>query len=162
MKKLIAATAASAALAFSIPVMAKDYSAAGCGLGSMLFEGQSGVGPHVLAATTNGFYGTQTFAMSSGTLGCDTSQSITFHGALNYINDNMESVASAIALGEGEALLALADLFDVEADDRAHFAASLRANFADIYPDQNVSSIQVMSAIVGVMEADSSLQQYAG
>ncbi len=152
----------SAAVAFSAPVMAKDYGAAGCGVGSILFEGQSGLGPHVLAATTNGFYGTQTFAMTSGTLGCDVEGTIHSHSAFNYINDNMETVASAIAQGEGEALLVLGDLFQVEAADQAQFAETLRQNFAAIYPNVDVTSEHVVSSIVNALAANASLQQYAG
>ena len=33
-----------------------------CGLGSKVFEGQKGVAPQVLAVTTNGTFGNQTFA----------------------------------------------------------------------------------------------------
>ena len=43
----------------------------GCGLGTMLFDGADGLAQQVLAATTNGFLGTQTFGISSGTLDCD-------------------------------------------------------------------------------------------
>src|SRR5690606_21045070 len=46
-------------------------SVGGCGLGSKLFEGQRGVAPQVLAVTTNGTFGNQTFGISSGTLGCN-------------------------------------------------------------------------------------------
>src|SRR3569832_2439659 len=42
----------------------------GCGVGTIIFEGQSGVAPQVLAVTTNGTLGNQTFFISSGTLGC--------------------------------------------------------------------------------------------
>ena len=42
----------------------------GCGLGSMLWAGQSGVVPKILAATTNGTSGNQTFGITTGTLGC--------------------------------------------------------------------------------------------
>ncbi|HEY8553803.1 MAG TPA: DUF3015 family protein [Burkholderiales bacterium] len=41
-----------------------------CGWGSKLFDGQRGVVPQVLAATTNGTFGSQTFGISSGTSGC--------------------------------------------------------------------------------------------
>ena len=42
----------------------------GCGLGTMLFDGQQGIAPQVLAVTTNGTSGNQTFGITSGTLGC--------------------------------------------------------------------------------------------
>ena len=48
----------------------------GCGVGTMIFKGKSGLAPHVLAVTTNGTFGNQTFGMTSGTLGCNVDQKI--------------------------------------------------------------------------------------
>ena len=55
MKKLLAI----ALLASSSVVMADQD--IGCGLGSMVWAGQSGIVPKVLGATTNGTSGNQTF-----------------------------------------------------------------------------------------------------
>lgn len=147
---------------FAISANAKDYGAAGCGVGSMIFNGQTGLGPHVLAATTNGFYGTQTFAMSTGTLGCDVNGKIQSHASLYLIDGNMESVAEAIATGEGDSLAALADTFKIEAQDRALFNATLKTNFGSIYNTSSVSSTDVHSAIISVMKADDTLSKYVG
>lgn len=148
--------------AMSASALAKDYGAAGCGIGAIIFDGQSGIGPHVMAATTNGFYGTQTFAMSSGTLGCDVSGKIEAHASLYLIDGNMESVAEAIATGEGESLAALADTFKIEAADIALFNATLKNNFAEIYNTDSVSSTSVHSAILAVMKREPSLAKYLG
>ncbi len=43
----------------------------GCGLGTMVFDGQQGKVYKVLGATTNGTSGNQTFGITFGTLGCD-------------------------------------------------------------------------------------------
>ena len=51
--------------------MAFAGTGSGCGLGATVFEGQSGLFPNVLAATTNGTFGNQTFGLTSGTSGCD-------------------------------------------------------------------------------------------
>ncbi|MDE2000936.1 MAG: DUF3015 family protein, partial [Burkholderiales bacterium] len=55
MKKLLAAALMIAAGS----AMAQNN--VGCGWGSALFNGQKGVAPQVLAATTNGTSGNQTF-----------------------------------------------------------------------------------------------------
>ncbi|MBL4794369.1 MAG: DUF3015 family protein [Pseudomonadales bacterium] len=47
----------------------------GCGLGGVLFEGQSGLGVHLMGASTNAPY--MTLGMTSGTSGCDVSEPIT-------------------------------------------------------------------------------------
>ena len=53
-----------------LSVLADPPNSVGCGVGSQLFDGQSGVAPQVLAVTTNGILGNQTFGISSNTLGC--------------------------------------------------------------------------------------------
>ncbi len=155
MKKIV-----FAALVMASPfVAAKDYGAAGCGLGSMLFNGQTGLGPHIFAATTNNFYGTQTFAMSSGTLGCDVSGDIQSHTAL-FIDQNMESIASNMVQGEGEALMALAEVMAIDSADRETFAKVLKDNFHLIYANDSVTSEDVVNALVIVMKSDKVLAKY--
>jgi hypothetical protein len=66
--RAIAVAAAFAAI--PLAAQAADDEVGTCGWGSKLFEGQSGLGPKVLAVTTNGTLGNQTFAISSGTSGC--------------------------------------------------------------------------------------------
>ena len=53
----------------SASAMADGYGPAGCGLGSMIFEPDSGF-TQVFAATTNGTSGNQTFGITSGTSNC--------------------------------------------------------------------------------------------
>ena len=53
------------------------YDSTGCGLGSLVFKGQKGPVPQVLAVTTNGSFGTQTFGITSNTSGCDSYGRIT-------------------------------------------------------------------------------------
>ena len=65
MKKLYLASALATVLTLSSNAMAIDST--GCGLGSMAWRGQSGTAPQILAVTTNGSFGTQTFGISSGT-----------------------------------------------------------------------------------------------
>lgn len=146
-------------LGLSISAQAKDYGAAGCGLGAKLFEGKSGLGPHVFAATTNNFYGTQTFAMTSGTLGCDVSGPIQSHWVA-YIESNLDSVAQDAAQGNGEALDALASLMGVEDQDRQHFNSTFQSKFDVIFASVDSSSSDVLVNIVTVMKSDSVLKKY--
>src|SRR5690606_10475644 len=67
-KLLIAAVIASAPLT---AMAAGGHGPAGCGLGTeVVFKNANQWWQHVLAATTNGTSGNQTFGMTSGTLGC--------------------------------------------------------------------------------------------
>jgi len=132
---------------------------AGCGLGSQLFAGQSGLGPNVLAATTNGSFGNNTFGMSSGTLGCNQNDTVTA-AAGEFINKNMESVARDMSTGKGESLETLATLMGIEKADRAEFFHVSQANFTSIYSRDNVTSSEVIAALKSVMQSDAVLSKY--
>ena len=153
MKKIIAGVALSVA-----STMAFAGTDAGCGLGSMLFKGQSGVAPHVLAATTNGSFGNQTFGMTSGTLGCVTSKPITSMAI--YMDNNIDKIARDVSRGQGENLDALAVILGIEAEDRPHFAALLQQNFAAIFPSESVTSDQASDTVVSLMKSDEKLAAY--
>lgn len=156
MKKLILG---AAILGFSFSANAVDYGAAGCGLGAKLFEGQTGLGPHILAATTNGFGGTQTFAMTFGTLGCDVSGTINSNWVA-YIELNMDNVAQDAAQGQGEALDALAALMGVSEEDKSHFNATFQSEFENIFVSVEGTSADVLNNIVTVMKNDEVLKKY--
>lgn len=130
----------------------------GCGLGAQVFKGKSGTFSHVLAATTNGTSGNQTFGMTSGTLGCDTSQTIQV--ATLYMDSNIDKVAADISRGEGEALNALAELMGVKSEDKAHFNTLLKDNFAQVFTSSETTSSEAMQNIVKLMEQDETLKPY--
>ena len=77
----------------------------GCGLGTMVWAGQSGVAPKILAATTNGTSGNQTFGITSGTLGCQADGVITSKARLSmFMGTNSERLARDMSAGHGESL----------------------------------------------------------
>ena len=158
MKKTILAVTL---LAGSSTAFAATDSGSGCGVGAMIFEGQSGVVPHVLAATTNGTLGNQTFGMTSGTLGCDVDQVISV-AAADFLDHNMEKVARDMATGSGESLDTLANLMGISARDSSHFKAVTHARFATIFANDNVHSSDVIAALTQVMKQDKVLAKYAG
>ena len=71
MKKLLAIAVLSTSA--SVAIADQDI---GCGLGTMVFAGQSGPIFKVLGATTNGTFGNQTFGITTGTQGCQTNGAI--------------------------------------------------------------------------------------
>ncbi|MCF6217376.1 MAG: DUF3015 domain-containing protein [Gammaproteobacteria bacterium] len=157
MKKTILAGVMALAMA---PMASQAETGAGCGLGSMLLEGQQGLVFNVLAATVNGTSGNQTFGMTSGTLGCDGEGTVTFAAAGEYLDANMEQVARGMATGEGEAMDTLASLMGVSAADKAAFVQVSKANFSVIFSKENVTSADVMSSLTQAMAADQSLSKY--
>lgn len=136
--------------------------AGGCGWGSLLFDGNSGVGAHIFAMTTNGSFGNATFGMSSGTLGCDPSQPIRYKGGRVYISANMTKLAEDIARGEGETLDGLSEVMGVAEADRPAFNTLAKDHFDVLYPSDSVTSDQVMDKLLALLKGDPSLSKYAG
>lgn len=155
MKKLMTAAALMAASSLSFAA----NTGPGCGAGSIIFDGQNGIGPHVLAATTNGTFGNQTFGMTFGTLGCDTNQTI--ESMAMYMHNNIDKIARDVSRGNGENLDALAIILGVDSADREHFAAVLQSNFNTIFPSQDVTAGVATQEIYKLMKADTTLSQYA-
>ncbi|MDX1551442.1 MAG: DUF3015 domain-containing protein [Marinobacter sp.] len=151
MKKLIAGALLMGAstLAFAQP---------GCGVGAMIWKGQSGIAPHVLAATTNGTFGNQTFGMTTGTLGCQTNQSV--QSMAMYMESNIDKVARDMSRGSGENLDTLAVLLGVDETDRSAFRNALQDNFATIFPSSDTTSGEAVDAIVALLEKDETLSKY--
>lgn len=154
MKKIVIAALATLAAASS---MAAQNNVGSCGWGSKLFEGQSGVAPQVLAATTNGTSGNQTFAITSGTSGCtqDGVVSSQWKTAM-YIDGNRVALARDAAAGQGESLNVLAEVMGVKAADRAAFAATIKANFATVFANE-----QVAANLKSVLASNAQLAGYA-
>lgn len=134
----------------------------GCGVGSIIFAGQGGVAPQVLAVTTNGIFGNQTFGISSGTLGCARDGVVANPVKVGmYLDNNLDKVAHDMAVGHGEALDSLASLIGIDADHKAAFVAATRAHFAEIIPSEHARTQDVMAALNRVMAQDADLKQYA-
>src|SRR5512144_2103362 len=104
------------------------YGAAGCGLGSLVFGNQPGM-VQVLAATTNGTFGSQTFGITSGTSNCRSGAFA--QGTKNFVEANREVVAKDTSRGSGEAIGALAVINSCA--DSAKVGAALQKNFATIF-----------------------------
>jgi len=109
-------------------VYAKAHGPAGCGLGSVLFEGKEGMGFNILAATFNATSGTQTFGMSTGTLGCEdaTTAKVT---AVSFVEANRVALANDVARGGGETLQTYLSMIGrTDADTK-----KLQKNFSQIF-----------------------------
>ena len=137
MKKFVIAALATVA---ATSAMAQN-NVGSCGWGSKVFQGQRGVAPQVLAATTNGTSGNQTFGITFGTSGCtqDGVVSSSWKTAM-YIDGNRVALARDAAAGQGENLDALAVVMGVKADDRAAFAAAIKSNFSTVFANENVAA----------------------
>lgn len=142
------------------PALADDD--VGCGLGTQLWEGSSGVIPKVLAATTNGFLGTQTFGITTGTLGCSQGGVITAAVRTQmFVADNMDRLVRDMATGSGEALDTLATLLEVEDADRDAFAALTQSHFPELAPSTETTASDLLETLEVLLRDDVALARYA-
>jgi hypothetical protein len=134
---------------------------AGCGWGTLAFKGQTGVASKVLAAFTNGLLFNQTFGMSSGTAGCKRGGTVTADARLNmYASANIDQLASDMASGRGESLDTLAQLIGISDADRPAFFALAKNNFGTLFPSDQVTAGDMLTALTGLMATDAQLSQY--
>ena len=156
-KRLIAVTVL--ALAPLGPAMADND--AGCGLGTQLMTGKSGIFSHLVATYTNGLLGNQTFGITSGTLGCNGDSQVTADAELTkFASTNLDQLSTEMAAGEGEALTSLASLYGIEQQDRAAFYSLAKANYATIVGSDSVTAGEMLASIRTLMAADARLARY--
>jgi hypothetical protein len=130
----------------TVTAFAAGNSNTGCGLGSLIIEKQDSILMQILAATTNGTSGSQTFGITSGTSNCDKPSKFAENDELQeFVADNMDELAMDISNGQGEVLETVAKLMNVE--DIETFSKNLKENFSDIYPNEEVSSAHVIDTI---------------
>lgn len=151
MKKVYLAAMAVSAMLMSAPAHAVDST--GCGLGSMAWRGQRGIGPQVLAVTTNGLFFTQTFGITFGTSGCDPDGRVTGGTQkmlLAFVENNMEQFAMDAAAGRGETLDTLAGIMNIDKDV---VAKKTKDNFNVIFASANVDAVDVTLKFFEIMKA---------
>jgi hypothetical protein len=122
----------------------------GCGLGTLLFKNNADNSTilQTFQATTNGFYGNQTFGVTTGTSDCVQPKNFVSNERLNeFMVANMDNLARDIAQGRGETLDAFAELMGVPADKRPEFYAQLQNGFTRIFTSSNVQMASVMDNI---------------
>lgn len=133
-----------------------------CGWGSKVFENQSGIAPQVLAATTNGTFGNQTFGITSGTSGCTQDGTVSSNWKVSmFLDGNMNKLARDMSVGQGEALESLASLIGIEDSQKAAFYHLTKANFSHIFSSASVTAEQVRLSLKDVLAADETFAAYA-
>ncbi len=146
----------SVALLFAAtsPAMADvKYGAAGCGLGSIIIGNKPGF-VQLFAGTTNGWTGTQTFGITSGTSNCaDTGGGAP--SAAAFIETNREALAKDISRGGGETIANLSTLSGCVSPTAV--GASLQKNFKTIFPSATTTDTAVSANVLTVLRTDKSL-----
>lgn len=168
--KLIRSTILCAALVFAAGIPAANaasYGPAGCGLGSMIFgpSGEmrkifnNGVLSEILAATTNGTFGSQTFGLTTGTSNCGSKGLFSYDREQEAFTEvAYDEISREMAKGEGEYLSAFATLMGCGADMQQKFAATTKAHYGEIFTE-NAPPLQVVHSVRGVLRSDATLSQ---
>jgi hypothetical protein len=129
------------------------YGPAGCGLGSMIFDPDSGF-TQIFAATTNGTSGNQTFGITTGTSNCDTGPG-SGDSAKVFVETNRSAFAKDAARGRGETISSLSELAGCE--DSVAVGKKLQKNFKQIFTSAKASDGEVSDNVVEMLKSDESL-----
>jgi len=160
MRKTVVAVSLS--IVSSLSFAAGENNVGSCGWGSKLFIGESGIFPQALAGITNGTFGNQTFAISSGTSGCTQDGTVSSNWqTAAFIDGNKEKLARDLSRGSGESLDSLVALLGVEQQDRARFVQVTRDHLANIFPSATASTDEIRAGLRSVLSADKSLAAYS-
>jgi len=158
MKKVVI-PAIFATLAFS-GICSAD-SGPGCGVGTQIFKGQSGLFAHTLAATTNGSTWNQWFGLTSGTLECDPNAVVSNEYEREvFVAMNLDNISQELAQGEGDHLRSLAALFEVAPEHQAHFIDLSKQQLPAVLAEENSNARTLLTALTDAMSNDPMLARY--
>jgi len=159
MKKIVLAAVIVVAATAGLAAADDDI---GCGLGTQLWEGEKGLVPKVLGATTNGTFGNQTFGITTGTLGCSQEGVITADARLRmFAGANLDNLARDMAQGQGETLDTFAGLMNVREADKAHFFQFTKAHFPELFADDDATAGEMLASLNRLLAQDPTLSVYA-
>jgi hypothetical protein len=124
------------------------YGMAGCGLGSLVFQGDNAMIKQILAATTNGTFGSQTFGITSGTSNC------TSGGVLKsekeqaaFVEVNFRDLKRDMAAGGGEFLNSFGTLLGCEDATKPQLGKMAQAKYETLVPTDETTPMQLLSSL---------------
>jgi hypothetical protein len=133
---------------------AQGYGTAGCGLGAVLFGSKPGA-IQIVAATSNGLFANQTFAITTGTSRCGESAAKKIDVS-SFIRTNREAVTRDIARGNGETIDNLASIAGCK--NSAAVGPTLQKNFSSIVPSAKTKDGEVSKNVITTLRSHNELQ----
>jgi Protein of unknown function (DUF3015) len=123
----------------------------GCGFGKVWFQNYPHTktkGAQILIATSNSFFGSQTFGISTGTLGCtDNGKWWAEVKTTMFAELNFEALSQEMAQGKGEHLASLATLMGVPAEHQAEFFAMTQEQYTPLVQVGETSPVALVKAL---------------
>lgn len=133
-----------------------QYSMAGCGLGTLIFQNDETKWKQVLSSTTNATFGTQTFGITFGTSNCNPGGGPTGRPAASlFIDVNREAFAKDVARGAGETIDHLAAILGCS--DSTTVGRTLRDDFKLIFASEGRPSAEVTESVFESVRKNQSL-----
>lgn len=126
----------------------------GCGVGTQLFKGQSGMVPNLLAVTTNAIL-PNTFSMTSGTVGCDADATVyNQQRQVEYVAANLGILSEEMAQGQGEHVTALADLMGCPVNLQGDFSRVSQEKYPELFPTADMEANSFLEGLKSEMAKD--------
>lgn len=128
---------------------------AGCGLGSMVIQQNTKL-MQILAATTNGTFGSQTFGITFGTSNCSAKGFVKNDKQIQYfVEVNQAELTREMAQGRGEKLSTLAALNGCSTDEQiSAFSTKAQSQFKSIVPAAKTSAVDFVNNMKASSVAD--------
>lgn len=154
MKKTLWTAVASAGLASA--AWAGHQNDAGCGLGSLLFKENKPV-HQILAATTNGIMGNQTFGITTGTAGCESGGMINASREREVFTAvNFRALERELAAGQGQYVSSLAVLSGCRG---GQFTAFAKARYEKLFPSEKTTALELLSNLDKEIASDPAMSR---
>ena len=141
--------------------VAKADNDVGCGVGTEIWKGNSGLEFKLMASFTNSFL-FQSISVTFGLINCDGRGTVTASARTrHYVSSQLDRIARDSAIGGGESLDTLATLLDVPVMDRLAFADLAQTHFDVLFPTDNVTSDEMLQTLARLMREDEQLSANA-
>lgn len=139
---------------FLLSITAFATGDAGCGLGSVVFS-QNKKLHQILAATTNGTLGSQTFGITTGTSNCKASGfALAEKEQIFYAESNYKNLMTEMAQGQGEALNAFAQVLGCSSTSVHEFGRMTRSKYESIFPRSETTPIEMLNTVKKAIKDD--------
>ena len=135
---------------------------AGCGLGSLVFKDNKKL-YQLLATTTNGTFGSQTFGITTGTSNCTASGFAKVdREQIFYVESNFQNLQVEMARGQGENLAAFAQVLGCKDMSVSEFGKMTREGYQRIFPTSKTTAVEVLDSVKKEIQSNKSLAEGCG
>jgi hypothetical protein len=135
-----------------------QYGMAGCGLGSLLFGHDNTKLMQILAATTNGTFGSTTFGITSGTSNCVEGGVVKAEREqAAFAEVNFRDLKLNMARGGGEYLSSFSTLLGCEEPAKASFFKMTQLRYESILPSESTTPMGMLVSVKQQIKADPAL-----